>query len=47
MNFQVLKEVLKVYDENRILLDCHVDNVMKYLSQAKKLNLLDLYQVRT
>ncbi|XP_063622172.1 glutamate receptor ionotropic, kainate 2-like [Cydia splendana] len=42
-NYEIFKELSKM-QESRIILDCHVDNILKYIEVAAKLNMLNSYQ---
>ncbi|XP_049872658.1 glutamate receptor ionotropic, kainate 2-like [Pectinophora gossypiella] len=42
-NHEVFKELMS-YQESRIILDCHVDRIMKYMNIAKHLGMIDFYQ---
>ncbi|CAG4929986.1 unnamed protein product [Colias eurytheme] len=42
-NFKIFKE-LKRYKEFRIILDCHIDRVLKYLNEAQGVNMVNHYQ---
>ncbi|CAF4801980.1 unnamed protein product [Pieris macdunnoughi] len=42
-NFKVFKE-LKRFKEFRIILDCHVDRILKYLHEARGVNMINHYQ---
>ncbi|CAK1555313.1 unnamed protein product [Leptosia nina] len=42
-NFRIFKE-LKKFKEFRILLDCHVDRILKYLLEARGINMVNHYQ---
>lgn len=45
MNFSQIFKRLNMDREDRILLDCHVDRVLNYMTEATNFKKLDHYQV--